>query len=36
MRRHARRLVGDVHPADNLVRDTLERACSALERWPDA
>ncbi|MFN7645349.1 MAG: RNA polymerase sigma factor [Burkholderiales bacterium] len=36
LRRYARLLVGDVHRADELVQDTLERACRALERWPDA
>ena len=36
LRRHARLLVGDVHRADDLVQDTLERACRANERWPDA
>jgi len=36
LRRYARQLVGDAHRADDLVQDTLERACRALERWPDA
>jgi RNA polymerase sigma-70 factor (ECF subfamily) len=36
LRRYARLLVGDAHRADDLVQDTLERACRALERWPDA
>ncbi|RPH42648.1 MAG: RNA polymerase sigma factor [Burkholderiales bacterium] len=35
LRRYARLLVGDVHRADDLVQDTLERACRALERWPE-
>ena len=36
LRRYARLLVGDLYQADDLVQDTLERACRALELWPDA
>lgn len=35
-RRRARLLVGDVYRADDLVQDTLERACRAREHWPEA
>ena len=36
LRRYARLLAGDAHRADDLVQDTLERACRALGRWPEA
>ncbi|MEI7447110.1 MAG: RNA polymerase sigma factor [Burkholderiales bacterium] len=35
LRRYARLLTGDAHRADDLVQDTLERACRALGRWPE-
>jgi len=33
MRRYARSLTGDVWAADDLVQDTLERACSRWRLW---
>lgn len=36
LRRYARLLAGDAHRADDLVQDTLERACRALDRWPES
>ena len=33
MRRYARSLTGDVWAADDLVQDTLERACSKWRLW---
>lgn len=33
LRRYARALVGDVWAADDLVQDTLERACGQWRRW---
>jgi RNA polymerase sigma-70 factor (ECF subfamily) len=35
LRRYARLLSGDAHRADDLVQDTLERACRASGRWPE-
>ena len=35
LRRYARLLAGDPHRADDLVQDTLERACRAAGRGPD-
>jgi RNA polymerase sigma-70 factor (ECF subfamily) len=35
LRRYARLLVGDAHRADDLVQDTLERACRAADRRPE-
>jgi len=33
LRRYARALVGDRHSADDLVQDTLERACNKFHLW---
>jgi RNA polymerase sigma factor (sigma-70 family) len=33
LRRYARALLGDRAAADDLVQDTLERACSRLQQW---
>ena len=33
LRRYARALTGDAWAADDLVQDTLERACSQWHRW---
>ena len=33
LRRYARGLTGDLHRADDLVQDTLERAWSRYSRW---
>ena len=33
LRRYARALVGDRYSADDLVQDTLERACNKLHLW---
>lgn len=33
LRRYARALTGDAWAADDLVQDTLERACSRWQRW---
>lgn len=33
LRRYARALVGDRDAADDLVQDTLERACTRLAQW---
>jgi RNA polymerase sigma factor (sigma-70 family) len=33
LRRYARALTGDAWAADDLVQDTLERACSKWQRW---
>lgn len=35
LRRYARLLAGDASRADDLVQDTLERACRTLARWPE-
>jgi RNA polymerase sigma-70 factor (ECF subfamily) len=35
LRRYARLLAGDAHRADDLVQDTLERACRAGDQRPD-